>query len=138
MAIELKSRISQTAFALRGYNVTNLGRSHELLTHAAYGDIVRKYLQQASQICSDVTHRRVDLVSRVLHQRETSLKTYTDAICLIIAMELAQLDLLKEFFGVDYKQANLMYGYSLGEIGAVILAEPAVATTGKPVPPRRF
>ena len=122
MVIDLKSRISQSAFALRGYNLTNLGRSHELLSHVAYGNIVQKYLEQASQICSDVTHRKVNLVARVQNQQETSLKTYTDAICLIIAMELAQLDLLKEFFGVDYQQANLMYGSSLGEIGAVIAA----------------
>jgi [acyl-carrier-protein] S-malonyltransferase len=35
-------------------------------------------------------------------------------------MEMAQLRLLKDFFGVEYSQARLAYGYSLGEIAALV------------------
>ncbi|MBI84691.1 MAG: ACP S-malonyltransferase [Planctomycetaceae bacterium] len=120
MEIDLQSGLSESAFAFRGYNLTNLGRSSELLEHAAYGRIVRKHLLAGSRICSDVTERNVDLVSRVRQGRETSLKTYSDAISIVVCMELAQLELLQEFFGIDYRQSKLLYGYSLGEVAAVI------------------
>src|SRR2546421_688582 len=35
-----------TAFAFRGYNVTNLGRTPELLDHPAYGPVVRAALSE--------------------------------------------------------------------------------------------
>ena len=116
----LQTGLRQSAIAFRGYNITNLGRSHELLNHAAYGPIVRQYLQQGSQICSDTIGRKVDLVDRVQKQEDTTLETYSDAISLIVSMELAQLELLQQFFDIDYRSANFMYGYSLGEISAVI------------------
>ena len=122
MEFDLQSALSESAFAFRGYNMTNLGRSAELLEHAAYGPIVQKHLLRGSRICSDVTRRDVDLVSRVRQGRETSLKTYSDAISLVVCMELAQLELLQEFFGIDYRQSKLLYGYSLGEVTAVIAA----------------
>ena len=122
MEFDLQSALSESAFAFRGYNMTNLGRSAELLEHAAYGPIVQKHLRHGSQICSDVTRRDVDLVSRVRQGRETSLKTYSDAIALVVCMELAQLELLQEFFGIDYRQSKFLYGYSLGEVTAVIAA----------------
>src|SRR5690606_21170326 len=37
-----------------------------------------------------------------------------------VAMELAHLRLLEQFFGIDYGEVRLAYGYSLGEISAVI------------------
>ena len=119
-ADSLRARLPQSALAFRGYNTTNLGRSHELLAHAAYGPTVRQFLNRGSRICSETTGRKIDLVDRVQDQRETALETYTDAISLIVSMELAQLELLRQFFGVDYGSANFMYGYSLGEIAAVI------------------
>ncbi len=119
MATDLQSDLTTTALAFRGYNVTNLGRTAELLAHPAYGPIVAAYLKDASQICSDVTGKKVNLASRVRHRRETTLKTYSEAIALIVAVELAQLELLNEFFDIDYRTAKMSYGYSLGEISAL-------------------
>ena len=107
------------AFAFRGYNVTNLGRTPELLAHAAYGPIVERWLREASEICTSGIGRRVDLVDRVRRCEETSLDTYADAVALTIAVELAQLKLLEEFFGIAYAKAKLAFGYSLGEIAAL-------------------
>jgi [acyl-carrier-protein] S-malonyltransferase len=120
MASDFRERLTATAFAFRGYNVTNLGRSAELLAHPLYGATVATHLNDASEICSTAAGRRIDLADRVRRQAETSLATYDEAIGLVLAMELAQLRLLDEFFGIRYQQAALAYGYSLGEIAALI------------------
>ena len=52
MLTNLLDRLGFTAFAFRGYNTTNLGRTTELLAHPAYGPIVERYLVEASAICS--------------------------------------------------------------------------------------
>ncbi len=57
----LASRLSTAAFAFRGYNTTNLGRTPELLEHPAYGPIVQRHLDAASATASDVACRRIDL-----------------------------------------------------------------------------
>lgn len=120
---ELSARMDSAAFAFRGYNVTNLGRTPELLEHAAYGPIVEKHLKEASEIYTAATMQRVDLVKRVLLREETTLETYSEAVSLIAAAELAQLELLKEFFGIELTHASRAFGYSLGEITALIAAE---------------
>jgi [acyl-carrier-protein] S-malonyltransferase len=48
----LQSKIATTAFAFRGYNITNLGRTPELLAHPAYGSTVRRYLRRGSVVCA--------------------------------------------------------------------------------------
>jgi [acyl-carrier-protein] S-malonyltransferase len=118
--INLKDRLSNAAFVFRGYNVTNLGRSRELLAHHAYGPVVEHHLREASTIASEMLERKIDLVARVERGEETDLESYGDAIALIISMEQAQLKLLAEFFRVDYARARLSFGYSLGEIGALV------------------
>lgn len=120
MASDFRERLTATAFAFRGYNVTNLGRSPELLAHPLYGETVARHLNEASEICSTAIGRRIDLIDRVRRQKETSLSTYDEAVGLVLAIELAQLQLLDEFFGIRYKQATLAYGYSLGEIAALV------------------
>ena len=117
---QFQDKIGSTAFAFRGYNVTNLGRSHELLMHDRFGPIVRAQLREVSQICSDLLGRRMDLIGRVQHQKETTLRSYKDAVALILAMQMAQLRVLEEFFEVDFHSAKLAYGYSLGEIAALV------------------
>jgi [acyl-carrier-protein] S-malonyltransferase len=118
---DLRSQLSQAAFAFRGYNETNLGRSPELLAHPRYGPVVETHLREASEICSDVVKRNVDLVTRVRDARETAgLNDYADDVALIVAMELAQLRLLEEFFGIAFSKARLAFGYSLGECSALI------------------
>ncbi len=44
--IDLKSRIGTASFAFRGYDVTNLGRSPELLEHRAFGPVVNRILRR--------------------------------------------------------------------------------------------
>jgi [acyl-carrier-protein] S-malonyltransferase len=107
------------AFAFRGYNVTNLGRTPELLAHAAYGPVVERYLREASDISSTILGRPIDLVGRVQRREETTLDSYAEAVALTIAVEMAHLRLLEQFFGVVYSQVKLAYGYSLGEIAAL-------------------
>ena len=119
MPIDLKVRLSQSAFAFRGYNVTNLGRTPELLEHPKFGPVVCDYLQQGSHICSEVTGYKTDLVSRVREQRETDLSTYHEALSMVVAVELAQIQLLKEFFDIDV--CGKMAHYTLSFHGAQIL-----------------
>lgn len=120
MAINLKDRIATSAFAFRGYNVSNLGRSHELLDHPAYGPVVARKLREAEEIASDAIGERVDLVTRIREEKPSTLETFGQDIALIIAMELAQIELLKEFFGIDWQDARMAFGYSLGEVAALI------------------
>ena len=119
---QLKKRMPEAAFAFRGYNVTNLGRSTELLLHVAYGPIVQSCLSEAGKVCSDVISKKVDLVDRVRNHRATTLRTYSEAIALVMAMEKAQVSLLSEFFGIEMRSAKTCFGYSLGEIAAVAAA----------------
>ncbi len=70
MANSLQERLASTAFAFRGYNVTNLGRSRELLGQPKYGPIVERYLTEASQVCHEVTGRPVDLPARAARRRD--------------------------------------------------------------------
>ncbi len=116
---DLKARIADVAFAFRGYNVTNLGRSAELLAHPLYGPTVQRILQQASEICSDVTGKRTNLIRRVRAEREASLRNYPEAIAMIVAMEMAHIQLLEEFHGIVYSRGRMSLGYSLGELTAV-------------------
>ena len=68
-AADLKNQIRSSAFAFRGYDVTNLGRSRELLEHETFGPTVARVLGEASAICSDVLREKVDLaVRQFLHE----------------------------------------------------------------------
>ncbi|MEX0642372.1 MAG: hypothetical protein WD468_06710 [Pirellulales bacterium] len=119
MSNPLQSKIANTAFAFRGYNVTNLSRTPELLAHPVYGPTVLRYLQRASEKCATVTGRPVDLVGRVQRREEPDLAHYSEAIALVMAVDLAQVQLLQEFHGVAYREAKMVFGYSLGELTAV-------------------
>ena len=119
----LKEGIPTTAFAFRGYNVSNLGRTPELLAHASYGPTVASVLGEASQTCSEILGRPMDLLGRVrLAKETTNLTSYAEDVALIVAAELAQLRLLEEFFGIGLGEARLAFGYSLGEAAALIAA----------------
>src|SRR5439155_13753496 len=117
---QLLLRLPATALAFRGYNVTNLGRTAELLAHAAYGPTVEKHLRAASATASDALRRPIDLVARVRNGEETSLEAYGEAIALLMGIEGAQLELLGHFFEIDYRAARFSFGFSLGEVAAVV------------------
>jgi [acyl-carrier-protein] S-malonyltransferase len=120
---QLKDGIRTTAFAFRGYNVTNLGRTPELLAHPSYGPTMASVLGEASQTCSEVLGRPVDLLGRVRSATETTgLTSYAEDVALIVAVEIAQIRLLEEFFGIAVGEGRLAFGYSLGEAGALVAA----------------
>jgi [acyl-carrier-protein] S-malonyltransferase len=120
---QLKTRIKNSAFAFRGYNIANLGRTPELLEHDRYGPIVAAALDEASQVAAAALGRRVDLIARVRERRETTdLTTYAEDLALIVAVEMAQLRVLERCFGVALGDAKLAWGYSLGEASALMAA----------------
>ncbi len=116
---ELRAGLRGTALAFRGYNVTNLGRSSELLAHPAYAPVVKQYLTEASRICSELTDKKTELLRRVREGREASLRNYAEALALVVAMEFAHMRILRDQFDIDVSQARLAFGYSLGELSAV-------------------
>lgn len=120
MAIAPLSAPESVALAFRGYNVTNLGRTPELLAHAAYGPPLARRLSAASGWCSDHLRRPVDLVARVREGLESTLETFAEDLALITSVSLAHLELLAEFHGFAYRQARLSLGYSLGEVTALV------------------
>lgn len=112
--------LADAALAFRGYNVTNLGRTPELLAHDAYGPVVRRRLTEASSLAADHAHRKFDLVERITARRESTLASFAEDIALIVSVELAQLEILREQHGLDYHHARLSFGYSLGEVTALV------------------
>lgn len=117
----IRARIGTAALAFRGYDVANLGRSLELLEHPAYGPVVREALAEVSAICSEATHVTTDLAAYVRAGAPTALAHFPEDIALIVGMELAQVRLLEEFFEVPVRQARLAFGYSIGELSALVL-----------------
>lgn len=117
-----REELTSSAFAFRGYNVTNLGQTPELMEHPAYQPIIEKYLRRGSQICADMKGRSIDLVKRVKNRKETSLATYDEAISMIVAVEIAHVEIMRELFGIDMELSKVAYGFSLGEIAALVAA----------------
>jgi MoxR-like ATPase len=65
------------AIALRGYNVSNVGRSPEFLDHPVYSPIVRSStLTAASVLCSAAAGEKVGLVTRMQAQEPSDLSTF--------------------------------------------------------------
>jgi [acyl-carrier-protein] S-malonyltransferase len=131
---ELQEQLPHAALAFRGYNVTNLGRSRELLEHGLYGPTVEKHLRELSPVTADTLGRKVDLVCFVREGKERSLETYGEALSLIVAMEMAQLELLRMHFDIDYSGAKLSLGYSLGEIAALVAGRIMEASEAIKIP----
>jgi [acyl-carrier-protein] S-malonyltransferase len=118
---ELRSGIGTAAFAFRGYDQTNLGRSPELLAHRVYGPIVRATLDDASRIAAQTLGRPIDLAARIEARTPTTLDTFAEDVATIVAMELAQLNVLEQVFEVPVREARLSFGYSIGELTAMLL-----------------
>jgi [acyl-carrier-protein] S-malonyltransferase len=115
-----RAGIGTAAFAFRGYDQTNLGRSPELLAHPVYGPIVRDRLDEASQICMGALGRPIDLAARIEAQSPTTLDSFAEDIATIVAMELAQLAILEQVFDVPVRGSRLSFGYSIGELAAMV------------------
>jgi len=134
VGVNLKARIGTAAFAFRGYDVANLGRSLELLEHPAYGPVVRAVLQEASALCAEAIRVPVDLVAYVRSGEKTSLATFAQDVAMIVAMEMAQLALLERFFEVPVRAAHLGFGYSIGELAAMLYSGVFTMEQLLPVP----
>lgn len=117
---ELNEQLPHAALAFRGYNVTNLGRSDELLKHPRYSAIVKDNLRAASKRATEVLDRQVDLVDLVSRGQEPSLEMYGESLALVLAMESAQVEILQKVFQIDLRIAQMSFGYSLGEIAALV------------------
>lgn len=120
MTPKLHEQIGNTAFAFRGYNINNLGRTDELLNHHAYGPVVKEVLTEASELVSEAVNQKVDLVKRVNDKAESTLESFAQDMGQVIATELAQIRILEQFFDLPMKKAKVTFGYSLGEVAALI------------------
>jgi [acyl-carrier-protein] S-malonyltransferase len=120
MENNLKDRLVAGAVAFRGYNLTNLGRTPELLAHSVYGPTVERHLANVSALARKVTGKPIDLVERVRQKRESTIDTFCEDIGLIIGASLAQIEILKNVFGIEYSHARVALGYSLGEVTALV------------------
>ncbi len=118
---DLRKQITTAAIAFRGYDASNLGRAPELLAHPVYGPVVREMLDRASKVCADVMKKEVDLSARVAARAPATLDTFVEDTATIVAMELAQVRLLEEVFGVPVHEAGLSFGHSIGELSALVL-----------------
>jgi len=115
----LVRNISESALAFRGYNVTNLGKTPELLKVRAYEPLLTEELSRFSRICEEITNAPCNLVDIVRERSELDLKRYAQAVALVVAVETAQLRLLSEVHHVDVSRVRLSFGYSIGEMVAV-------------------
>lgn len=119
MSPAICTNLASTAVAFRGYNVTNLGRTPELLAVHAYRGVFVEELHRFGEICADITGQRDNLVEWVENRDELGIRHYAQAIAMIVAVEIAHLRLLTELHGFDISRTALAFGYSLGELVAV-------------------
>jgi [acyl-carrier-protein] S-malonyltransferase len=131
---DLRAAIGTAAFAFRGYDQNNLGRSPELLAHPVYGPIVRAGLDEASRITAQAVGRPVDLAARVEAQAPSTLDSFAEDVATIVAMELGQLRILEEVFEVPVHEARLSFGYSIGELSAMVLGRVFALDQILPIP----
>ena len=111
--------MNRVAFSFRGYNITNLGRTHEFLQIPAYRPILERWLARGNLVCREAYGGQTDLLKRVVEQQEPDLAHYPEAVALIMAVELAQIDMLREVHGIEFQLSKFAFGYSLGELAAV-------------------
>ena len=111
--------IASAALAFRGYNVTNLGRTGELLACKAYRPVILEELKRYGDICAEYTHTTVDLAKLVESDIEPGMEHYAESIALVVAMEVVHMRLLNQIHKVETSQAKFSFGYSLGELSAV-------------------
>ena len=133
-SIDLRAGIGSASFAFRGYDLTNLGRTPELLEHPAYGPVVKRYLDEASAIAGATLGRPFDLAARALGREPSSLVAFAEDVATIVSVELAQVALLDEFFGARVADSRQTFGYSIGEMAALIAGKMFTLEQLLPVP----
>ncbi|MCH2115738.1 MAG: hypothetical protein MK171_12610 [Pirellulales bacterium] len=111
--------LADAALAFRGYNITNLGRTAELLACQAYKPTILQELKLFGEICAEHTGSAVDLVRMVEARKEPGLEHYAESITLVVAVEVAQMRLLQQVHDVNTSLAKFSFGYSLGELAAL-------------------
>jgi [acyl-carrier-protein] S-malonyltransferase len=119
----LRERIGGVALAFRGYEAGQLGRSKELVDHPLYGPIVREVLSEATRICGEASSAMPDLVEYVRKGEHGILNNLSYDNAAILAMEIAQLRILEELFEVPAARARLSFGFSTGELAALIFGK---------------
>jgi len=120
-ASDLARSIATTSLAFSGNDLSNPGRSAELLEHPAYGRIVREVLDEAERVYSEVLGVGVDLAGRTRAGVISTPETLPEDLATIIAMQVAQVRLLNEVLGSPIEKARSSFGHSLGEISALIV-----------------
>ncbi len=113
---------SKVAVAFRGYNMTNTGRTAELLDHPDVGPYLEQRLTAAQEHYADLLGEKVDYFQIIRSGRESTLETYTEDLALIVSVELAQWDALVNLYGVQNDDIEVVMGYSLGEVTATIVS----------------
>lgn len=117
-AVRLTDTTPQT-LAFRGYNQANLGRTPELFAVDAYRSTIEGWLRWADRLCAEHADLKTDLVARVERREEPPPSRYAEAVALVFATEMAQLQLAREAHGLQIAKARFSFGYSLGELVAL-------------------
>ncbi|MBL4884750.1 MAG: hypothetical protein JKY95_09485 [Planctomycetaceae bacterium] len=111
---------SKVAIAFRGYNVTNAGRTAELLDDHQVGQHLTDRLVQAQDFYAELMGEKVDYFHILRNRIPSTLETYTADLAMIVAIELAHWDTLLDLLGEEKERIQVVMGYSLGEVTATI------------------
>jgi [acyl-carrier-protein] S-malonyltransferase len=111
---------ARIALAFRGYNITNLGRTRALFHDERYGGYLVRELQYASEMATKYLEQPVDLVSAAREGIDLAETRYGEAVAFILAVEFAHFAILREIHGLATEKCRVAFGYSLGEIGALV------------------
>jgi [acyl-carrier-protein] S-malonyltransferase len=117
---ELRARLKTTALAFRGYNITNTGLTADLLDHPRFGPVMLRNLRAAEAVCADVVRRPVDLVTLARQRAVATLDTYAENLALVVGVEQAHVEMLADALDEPLTGVDLAFGYSLGEVSALI------------------
>ncbi len=116
----LRLGLKSTAIAFRGYNVTNTGRTAELLDHPRFGSVVERHLREAEAICSNVTGRPCNLVTMARENEPATLETYAENLAFVVGVEQAHVEILADVLEEPLASVRMAMGYSLGEVSALM------------------
>jgi [acyl-carrier-protein] S-malonyltransferase len=117
---ELRSRLKTTALAFRGYNVTNTGLTADLLDHPRFGPVMERHLRAAGAVCADVVKRPIDLVAMARERAPATIETYAENLAFVVGAEQAHVEMLADVLEEPLGRVNLAFGYSLGEVSALM------------------